>query len=80
MLALLFDRWSETINRVSEMSESLVGTVKWFNDAKGYGFITREEWGGSGAVFDALDVNGDGRISPEEMAAGLGAAFLLERA
>lgn len=49
-------------------------------DLDGDGFITREEWGGTGAVFDALDVNGDGRISPEEMAAGLGAAFRLDRA
>jgi CspA family cold shock protein len=24
------------------MSNREVGTVKWFNDAKGYGFITRE--------------------------------------
>lgn len=24
------------------MSEREVGTVKWFNDAKGYGFIARE--------------------------------------
>jgi CspA family cold shock protein len=24
------------------MSERQVGTVKWFNDAKGYGFIARE--------------------------------------
>jgi transaldolase len=47
-------------------------------DLDGDGFITREEWGGTGAVFDALDENGDGRISPEEMAAGIGAAYLLE--
>ncbi|MFT3698053.1 MAG: transaldolase [Kofleriaceae bacterium] len=46
-------------------------------DLDGDGFITREEWGGSDAVFDALDINHDGRISPEEMAAGLGGAFVL---
>ncbi len=47
-------------------------------DLDGDGFITREEWGGSAAVFTALDINGDGKISPEEMAAGIGAAYLLE--
>jgi transaldolase len=46
-------------------------------DLDGDGVITREEWGGTEAVFAALDQNGDGRISPEEMAAGLGAAFHL---
>ena len=45
-------------------------------DLDGDGFITREEWAGTDAVFDALDVNHDGKISPEEMAAGLGAAHL----
>jgi transaldolase len=47
-------------------------------DFDGDGFITREEWGGSEAVFVALDLNGDGRVSPEELAAGLGAAFHLK--
>ncbi len=29
----------------SGMSERVSGTVKWFNNAKGFGFITREESG-----------------------------------
>lgn len=44
-------------------------------DLDGDGFITREEWMGTDIVFDALDENNDGKITPAEMAAGLGAAF-----
>lgn len=43
-------------------------------DMDGDGIITREEWGGSDAVFDAIDADHDGRIGVEELAAGLGAA------
>jgi transaldolase len=48
-------------------------------DMDGDGFITREEWMGSDAVFDALDSNKDGKITPEEMGAGLGAVLQLAR-
>ncbi len=41
-------------------------------DLDGDGFITREEWLGTDAVFDALDTNQDGKITPVEMGAGLG--------
>ena len=41
-------------------------------DLDGDGFITREEWLGSDAVFDALDEDHDGKISPAEMGSGLG--------
>lgn len=46
-------------------------------DLDGDGFITREEWLGSDAVFDALDVNKDGKITAEEMGAGIGAVLQL---
>ena len=49
-------------------------------DLDGDGFITREEWAGTDLVFDAIDVNHDGKITPEEMAAGLGAAIRLVEA
>ena len=47
-------------------------------DMDGDGFITREEWGGTDAVFDAMDLDRDGRIAPDELAAGLGATFNLD--
>ena len=45
-------------------------------DLDGDGFITREEWMGTDLVFDAIDANHDGKITSEELIAGLGAAFL----
>ncbi len=46
-------------------------------DLDGDGFITREEWMGTDAVFDALDLDQDGKLSPAEIGAGLGSAFHL---
>ena len=46
-------------------------------DLDGDGFITREEWLGTDAVFDALDLDHDGKLSPAEIGAGLGSAFQL---
>ncbi len=41
------------------MSEIMNGTVKWFNDDKGYGFITREE--GADLFVHFRSIVGDGR-------------------
>ncbi len=49
------------------------------NDLDGDGCITREEWLGSDAVFDALDTDRDGRLAPEDVRGGLGAALALAR-
>jgi len=49
-------------------------------DMNGDGYITRDEWMGTDAVFDALDRDRDGKISPEEMGAGLGAVLQLAKA
>lgn len=49
-------------------------------DLDGDGFITREEWMGTDAVFDALDINRDGKITPKEMGAGLGGILHLTSA
>jgi len=49
------------------------------NDLDGDGCITREEWLGSDAVFDALDTDNDGRLVPEDVRGGLGAPLALSR-
>ena len=40
------------------MSERVVGTVKWFNGAKGYGFIAREGGPDVFVHFSAIEVDG----------------------
>jgi transaldolase len=73
--ALLSERLATTNATASSTAEQLFRTF----DLDGDGWITREEWAGTDAVFDALDEDGDGRVSPSELGAGLGAAFLLPR-
>ena len=74
------------------MSDRISGTVKWFNAAKGYGFIGREEGEDIFVHFSAIQMEGYRRLnkgqqvefSIEEGPKGLQAAdvipVLLERA
>lgn len=47
------------------MSDALTGTVKWFNDAKGYGFIA-PSGGGNDVFAHANEIEGDGHRSLTE--------------
>lgn len=46
------------------MSDTVEGTVKWFNDDKGFGFIERE--GGKDVFVHFSTINGDGRKTLRE--------------
>lgn len=46
------------------MSERIIGTVKWFNGGKGYGFISRE--GGEDVFVHFSAIQGDGYRNLEE--------------
>ena len=46
------------------MADRETGTVKWFNDSKGYGFIQREE--GEDVFVHFRAIRGDGYKSLEE--------------
>ena len=45
------------------MSERIVGTVKWFNAAKGYGFIGRDEGDDVFVHFSAIQADGYRRLN-----------------
>ncbi len=55
----------------------VVHEIFMLNDLDGDGCITREEWLGSDAVFDALDNDHDGRLLQNDLFSGLGAALAL---
>ncbi len=46
------------------MSERIMGTVKWFNGVKGFGFIERE--GGNDVFVHFSSIQGDGFKTLEE--------------
>ena len=68
------------------MSDRFVGTVKWFNATKGYGFIGREDGEDVFVHFSAIEMDGYRRLkegqkvefSIEEGPKGLQAAKVIE--
>ncbi|MBB3046884.1 CspA family cold shock protein [Litorivivens lipolytica] len=46
------------------MSDRMTGTVKWFNNAKGFGFITQE--GGDDVFVHFRSIRGDGYKTLDE--------------
>ena len=56
------------------MSERIVGTVKWFNNGKGYGFIARE--GGEDVFVHYSAIKADGYRSLNE---GQKVEFTIEK-
>lgn len=48
------------------MSERYVGTVKWFNATKGFGFIGREEGEDVFVHFSSINMDGYKRLEPDQ--------------
>ena len=47
------------------MSDRIVGTVKWFNATKGYGFIGRDSGEDVFVHFSAIQMDGYKRLEPD---------------
>jgi CspA family cold shock protein len=48
------------------MSDRYVGTVKWFNATKGFGFIGREEGEDVFVHFSSINMEGYKKLEPEQ--------------
>ena len=53
-------------------SHHMSHTMRDVYDTNGDGMISREEWGGSDSVFDAMDMNDDGFLDADELGMGVG--------
>ena len=53
------------VERAKETQRMATGTVKWFNDAKGFGFITQDD-GGEDVFCHYSAIQGDGFKSLSE--------------
>jgi CspA family cold shock protein len=62
------------VKEFQEMSQRTIGTVKWFNGGKGYGFIARE--GGEDVFVHYTAIQMDGFRSLEE---GMQVEFSIEQ-
>jgi len=51
---------------IEKMSERIVGTVKWFNAAKGYGFLGREDGDDVFVHYSAIQMNGYRRLEKDQ--------------
>lgn len=48
------------------MSDRYLGTVKWFNTTKGYGFIGREDGEDVFVHYSAIQIEGYRKLEPEQ--------------
>jgi CspA family cold shock protein len=48
------------------MSDRVIGTVKWFNATKGYGFIGRDQGEDVFVHFSSLQMEGFRKLEPEQ--------------